>query len=270
MFVVEFVKGVREKDHGICGPALWEMYKRQFSGTECMVGRDKLYEIMDKYDLKVRQKRRKPQTTDSRHSLPVYHNLIKNLIPTHVNQIWASDITYLPLWIDEEHTEYIFCYLSLILDLYSKEIVGYSVGDSLATKYPIEALKMALTRIEEQDADLIHHSDRGIQYASYAYTDLLKSHNVNISMTESGNPKDNAQAERINNTMKNELLYGMEFENIEQVKEAVKCAVDFYNNERPHMSIDYMTPAEAAKCSGEIMKKWKSYREMHIKENEIA
>ena len=109
---------------------------------------------------------------------------------------------------------------------------------------------------------LIHHSDRGVQYASYAYTARLKDCHIRISMTESGNPKDNAVAERVNNTVKNELLKGMEFYG---VKAAVKAAVNFYNHERPHWSLDGMTPAQAARCEGELKKKWKSYREIAIK-----
>ena len=102
----------------------------------------------------------------------------------------------------------------------------------------------------------------------YPYVAILKEQGIQISMTESGDPKDNAQAERINNTMKNELLKGMTFHNIDEVIQAVASAVRFYNEERPHMSIDMMTPKEAALCVGEITKRWTSYREMHIKENQ--
>lgn len=165
--------------------------------------------------------------------------------------------------VDASH--YIFCYLSLILDAYTEEIVGWSVGPTLETKYPLEALKMALKRIEgKNDITLIHHSDRGCQYASSDYIKLLNGNHIQISMTESGDPKDNAQAERINNTMKNELLKGMRFCNIDEVIATVARAVDFYNNERPHMSIDMMTPVMAAFCEGEIKKRWVSLREQAI------
>ena len=127
---------------------------------------------------------------------------------------------------------------------------------------------MALERIKGKDQiNLIHHSDRGIQYASSEYVLLLKEHGIRISMTETGDPKDNAQAERINNTMKNELLKGMRFESIEEVIAAVAGAVDFYNNERPHMSIDMMTPVQAASYEGDIKKCWFSYREQAILRN---
>jgi transposase InsO family protein len=113
--------------------------------------------------------------------------------------------------------------------------------------------------------DLIHHSDRGAQYANNDYIKLLKKHNIRIRMTECGAPKDNAMAERVNGIIKNELLMGMSFFSIEEVRIALKVAIDFYNNERPHMSLDRKTPAEAALCTGELEKKWKSYREIAIK-----
>ena len=164
---------------------------------------------------------------------------------------------------DESH--YHFCYLSLILDAYSEEIVGWCVGPSLDTDYPLEALRMALPRIEGRDVDLIHHSDRGCQYASREYVDMLMAHGIRVSMTESGDPKDNAQAERINNTMKNELLKGKIFRNMAEVVAAVAIAVDFYNNRRPHMSVGMMTPAEAANYTGDRDMKWTSYRHLAIK-----
>ena len=262
-FALEYIRNIRGKDYGIGGRKLWYMYKRDFKGNN-PVGRDSFENIIDRYHLKVRQKTRKPRTTDSRHGLPTYPNLIKDLIPTRCNQIWVSDITYITIWEDAYHTS--FCYLSLILDAYSEEIVGYHVGASLATRYTITALRMALERIcGKQNIDLIHHSDRGLQYASHDYINLLKEYHIRISMTETGDPKDNAQAERINNTMKNELLKGMRFSSIEEVQEAVKQAVDFYNHERPHMSIDMLVPSEACAYKGDIPKRWNSRREQSIR-----
>ena len=142
----------------------------------------------------------------------------------------------------------------------------HSVGDTLEAKFAIEALNMALKRLGGNPAhDLIHHSDRGVQYASYAYTDILKENNIKISMTECGDPKENAVAERVNGIIKNELLMGMSFFSIDEVKRALKVAIDFYNNERPHMSLDWKTPAQAALCTGELKKKWKSHREIALK-----
>lgn len=141
----------------------------------------------------------------------------------------------------------------------------------METKYPQEALEMAISHYGGRElSGLIHHSDRGVQYASYAYTARLKDLGIRISMTRSGNPKDNAVAERVNNTIKNELLKGMEFHSVSEVRAAVKAAVDFYNNERPHLSLDGMTPSQAAACQGELRKRWESYRERAIKrQNEV-
>ena len=262
-FVLQYIQGIRARDHGIGGMKLWYMYRKEF-GSNRPVGRDRFEDIVDRYGLKVRARVRKPKTTDSTHGLPVYPNIIKDFIPTAPNQLWVSDITYITIWLNKY--TYLFCYLSMILDAYTEEIVGWSVGSTLETACPIEALRKALKRIEGlEDIHLIHHSDRGCQYASHEYVSILKRYGIRISMTESGAPKDNAQAERINNTMKNELLKGAVFHNIEEVKAAVTVAVDFYNNERPHMSIDMMTPKEAAGCSGEIAKKWTSYRLIAIK-----
>ena len=263
-FVLEYVKGIRKKDPGIGGKKLWYMYCREFARNN-PVGRDRFADIIDRNNLKVRLKVRKPRTTDSSHGLPTYPNMVKDFIPTGPNQLWVSDITYITIWVDEYH--YTFCYLSLILDAYTEEIVGWSIGPTLETAYPLEALRMALKRIEGIDSySLIHHSDRGCQYASNEYIKLLNDNHIRISMTECGDPKDNAQAERINNTMKNELLKDMRFRDIEDVKVAVANAIEFYNNERPHMSINMMTPSQATACEGEIKKWWVSYRVKAIKE----
>jgi len=265
-FALSYILEIRSKDPGLGGIKLWRMYKRDFTGNKPM-GRDRFESLIDRYGLKLKQRMRKPRTTDSTHGLPVYPNLIKDLIPTAPDQLWVSDITYIPIWLDD--TRYSFCYLSMILDAYTEEIVGWAIGPTLDTEYPLRALLMALERIENKDNEaitLIHHSDRGVQYASARYVELLQKYGIRISMTEDGNPKENPQAERINNTMKNELLKGMRFTSLAEVIEAVAPAVIFYNEERPHMSIDMMTPKEAAACTGELKKHWTSYREMHIKE----
>lgn len=264
-FVVEFIKEIRRRDPGIGGNKLWMMYRKRF-GNKHSVGYNRFYDIIGRHSLKVRQRKGRTRTTDSTHAFPLYPNLVKDLIPQRPNQVWVSDITYIPFWTDRDKNGYSFCYLSLITDYYTKEIIGWSVGDTLEAKYPKEALEMALSRLPVGvPNNLIHHSDRGVQYACYNYTGLLKAEGVTISMTECGNPKDNAVAERVNNTIKNEMLKDMDFFSIKEVREAVRGAVMFYNNERPHMSLDGMTPAEAALCKGEIKKMWHSYREKALK-----
>lgn len=161
---------------------------------------------------------------------------------------------------------YRFCYLSLVLDAYNEEIIGWSVEPTIGKRYPLEALKMAIGRIRDKSANsLIHHSDRGCLYASREYVSIIDSNGIRISMVESGDPKENAQAERINNRIKNEIFKGRHFSDINEVRHAVKNAVDFYNNERPHMSINMLTPAEAADNSGDLEKRWTSYRLIVIK-----
>lgn len=265
-FALEFIHGIRKLDAGIGGMKLWYIYKREFPDIE-RVGRDRFEDIIHRHGLKVRNKIRKPRTTDSSHGLPLFPNLVYDFLPTCVNQLWVSDITYIPIWIDE--VTYEFVYLSLIMDAYSHEIIGWSVGPTLEAPYTAKALEMAFSKLEgvedETIGKLIHHSDRGVQYASREYVSLLKGKKIKISMTENGDPKENAMAERINSTVKNELFKGIRFSSIRQVRDAMEVAVRFYNTMRPHMSVDMMTPQEAAKCNGEIRKWWKSYREEAIK-----
>ena len=242
------------------------MYRRDF-GNNFPVGRDRFYDVLDKYGLKLRRKQRSTRTTNSEHGFRLYPNLVRDFIPTAPNQLWVSDITYIVICPNNYNAR--FCYLSLVLDAYSEEIVGWSLGPTLETIYPLEALRMALSRLNGKEK-LIHHSDRGCQYASGDYVSLLNEYKIKISMTESGDPKENAQAERINNTMKNELLVGLRFESEFEAREAIAKAVDFYNNKRPHMSINMMTPAEAAQCSGELKKWWHSYRLAAIKRGAIC
>jgi transposase InsO family protein len=163
--------------------------------------------------------------------------------------------------------DYRFCYLSIIMDAYSEEIIGHQVGATMEAYYCILSLRKALKKCDERQADLsglIHHSDRGVPYASSKYTGILKERGIGISMTESGNPRENPQAERVNSTIKNELFYGRRFRSLAEVRAGVDAAVEFYNRSRPHMSIDMMTPREASLCQGKLKKKWHSYREAAI------
>ena len=261
-FAFQYIKDIRKVDPGIGGVKIWHMYRDKF-GCDYPVGRDRFCRIISENCLKIRMRIRKPRTTDSTHGLPTYPNIVKDFIPTAANQLWVSDITYIVIM--DDVYRYHFCYLSLILDAYTEEIVGWSIGPTLDTTYPMEALRMALKRIEGKGVNLIHHSDRGCQYASREYVNTLKEHGIQISMTESGDPKDNAQAERINNTMKNELLKDKVFMSIQEVIGAVAVAVDFYNNRRPHMSLGMKTPAEMAESTGDRDMMWKSWRLEAIK-----
>lgn len=175
-------------------PPFWESLRTHGRPRQMM-------DIIARNNLQVRMPRKKPRTTDSAHGLPTYPNLVKEIIPTRKNQVWVTDITYVPIWLNDN--EYIFCYVSIITDAYTKEIISWYVGESLEAWCSVECLIKAFDTLAEEDkTGLIHHSDRGVQYVSAAYTSLLLDAGIKISMTESGDPKDNAIAERINNTLK--------------------------------------------------------------------
>lgn len=255
-FVLEYVKGVREKHPAIGGEKLWYMYSSYF-GEKYSLGRDAFLTILRTHSLMLRKKPSRCKTTDSSHSFPLYPNLIKDLNITRSFEVWVSDITYVRIKDD-------FCFLSLVTDAYNREIMGYFVGPTLEACYTMEALNQALPKVPIADASkLIHHSDRGCQYASYAYTSSLKQKGIKISMTESGDPKENAIAERVNGILKTEFLNHHVFEHIEQVREVVTEAVDFYNTQRPHRSLDMLTPRQAAKKTGRIKKRWISYKDKY-------
>lgn len=259
-FVLEYVHSVREQDPGLGGEKLWYMYCSYF-GEDYRLGRDAFLKILREHGLLLRDKRKATRTTDSTHSFPLYPNLIGDLKPTHPLQVWVSDITYIRL------KDGSFCFLSLITDAYTHQIVGWCVGPTLEACYPIQALNQATRHLSiEQTKGLIHHSDRGCQYASYAYTDLLKAGKIRISMTENGDPKENAIAERVNGILKTEFLNHYEVENIGQVNAQVERAVEFYNNKRPHRSLDMLTPKQAEGKKGEINKRWKSYKDKYRKQ----
>ena len=268
-FVVQFVLETREKDPKIGTDKLWRMYQRRFS-DEYRVGRDVFRSIMHERGLNLRRRLRAVRTTDSRHNLPTYPNLVKSVIPLRPNHIWVSDITYVEIEDPSSPQGYRFVFLTIVMDAYSKRILGWYVAPTLEAAYSIKALAMAVKTLPEGFSDtLIHHSDRGTQYASAAYINVLKANNIVPSMTENGNPKDNAMAERINSTVKNELLHGKTFTSLRQVSEALRNAVKFYNSERPHSSIDWHTPDEAHQMQGEMKRHWHSWREDAIKKEMI-
>ena len=254
-FVLEYVRGLRDLDPGIGGEKLWYKYC-SFFGREYSLGRDAFLNILRVHGLLLRKKRSRCKTTDSTHGLPVYPDLVKDLKLTGVGQVWVSDITYIRLANS-------FCFLSLITDAYSREIVGSFVGPTLETRYTIKALKQALGNYPQTLQGLTHHSDRGCQYASAAYTELLGENKIKISMTQSGDPKENAIAERVNGILKTEFLNHYVFQDIGQVREAVEQAVEFYNTQRPHRSLDMLTPKEAAEKQGEIKKRWNCYKDKY-------
>lgn len=265
--ITEFCRAERSVDPRIGCRKLWLVYGREHGG----VSRRTFEEILAANGLLLRRARRRVRTTDSAHGLPLYPNLVYSIIPVRPCQIWVADITYIRLHAADGSTR--FCYLSTVMDAYSRYIMGYYVGRTLETVHSLVALNLALEachRLGLSLTGLIHHSDHGVQYASEEYVKTLNDNHILISMTETGDPRDNPQAERINSTIKNELLHGLAFGNIRDVMRELPPKIEYYNNRRPHMSLDNMTPAQALRRSGEIPKKWRSYRDMAIENRDKA
>ena len=199
-------------------------------------GRDQLFNLLRRENLLIQRRRKYVKTTNSRHRFLKYGNLLKELEISRSNQVYVSDITYI-------RTIKGFGYLSLITDASSRKIVGYNLSRDLGIKGCMRALRMALRQVPK-GIDLIHHSDRGIQYCSYDYTDLLKKHGVRISMTEQDHVYENALAERVNGILKEEFLLGETLASYEIAQSMVKESIQIYNQERPHLSLNYETPEQ--------------------------
>lgn len=221
------------------------------------VGRDYLFALLRSAGLLVQRKHYRIVTTYSKHWMRKYSNLVKDVIPSHPNQIWVSDITYIEIYEDGKRA---FMYLSLITDAYTHEIVGYALHDSLDTEGPMRALKMAMSKYGASGLDgLIHHSDRGCQYCSQDYVNELKSHGMRISMTDNGDPYENAVAERVNGILKTEWLYDIRLTSRPMALQTIRHIVHLYNDVRPHMSIGMKTPSQARIEAGPFNKLWKNY-----------
>ena len=179
-----------------------------------------------------------------------YSNLIRELDVQHPEQLWVSDITYIRLTNE-------FAYLSLITDAYSRKIVGFCLRNDLSAEGCMKALRMALSNRQYRQQPLIHHSDRGTQYCCKEYVDLLIDHKIAISMTENGDPYENALAERVNVIIKSEFKLYSSSSGIEETEKLVVTSINNYNNLRPHASCDYLTPEQAHLMTGNIKKRWK-------------
>jgi len=225
------------------------------------IGRDAMFNLLAERGLLVtKRKRRGCITTLSKHRFKKYPNIIRDFIPIGPNQLWVCDITYI-------HLKEGFAYLSLITDAYSRKIVGFYLSPDLSVKGPLKALKMALENNPVRD-NLIHHSDRGVQYCCDAYVKLLQDNQIKISMTEKGDPLENAIAERVNGILKQELLEEV-FPDFETAQREVAIACSTYNHLRPHGSIDNLKPTEAHRQNGEINKRWKDYYQINKKKKEV-
>ena len=194
------------------------------------VNKKRVQALMQKRHLQRKQRRRFVRTTDSKHGLPVYPNLVKDMTVTQPNQVWVSDITYVRLMRG-------FVYLAVILDLFSRKVVGWALSSRLNAELALEALQKAL-RSRKVTSELVHHSDRGVQYASDAYVKVLNEHHMKISMSAKGNPYDNAWAESFMKTLKTEEVYLNEYEDESDARENIGRFIEtIYNKIRLHSSL---------------------------------
>jgi len=254
-FIIQEVKSIRKKHRRIGTRKLYDMLQPFMLDHHIKMGRDALFSLLSSNQLLVRRRKRKIQTTNSFHWLRKYPNLIRDFVPTEINQLWVSDITFWKL--KEDHV-----YISFITDAYSHKIVGYQVAETMEAIESIRALQMALSALEaETHLNLTHHSDRGMQYCSHAYVKLLQDYNIKISMTENGDPLENAIAERVNGIIKDEYLENYDIDNTKDAKKLLKVVVDLYNNERPHMSISNFTPNSIHQPNSNLKPErlWKNY-----------
>ncbi len=253
--ILELIKAKRKIWKKGSGRNLLASLQQEFKEHSIKIGRDKFYKLLKENNMLKPLKKRAVKTTFSYHHFHKHPNIIKEKTPIKAGEIIVSDITY--IWIENIEN---FAYLFLITDLYSRKIIGYCLSDNLKAKSALKALNMALKQINETKG-CIHHSDRGIQYCCHDYTGLLKDNKMLISMTENGDPLENAVAERINKTIKEEFTdqKTLSFTSYNQGLREMPKIVKFYNEHRPHRSIEMLTPSQAFTMTGELKRCWRSY-----------
>jgi len=217
------------------GRKLHHQIRDSLQAQEIKFGRDKLFALLRKHGMLILPKRRYIQTTMSKHWLRKYPNLINGIVVKRPDEVWVSDITYLKT--DEGN-----CYLNIVTDAYSRKIVGYAVADNMEAAQMKQAFRMAVNGRINKRLPLIHHSDRGLQYCSAEYVSIAGQHQIKMSMTENGDPYENALAERMNRTLKEEFGLGTVLKSKLHAKLLTEEAIDLYNNYRPHLSLKMKTP----------------------------
>lgn len=253
--IVSEVMKIRKNHRHIGGRKLYELLQPFLIEHQIKMGRDRLFDVLSANYLLVKRRKKQTITTNSYHRFKKYPNLIRNFIPTEPNQLWVSDITYWKIATG-------FVYISFITDAYSRKIVGSHVAQTMEAVETMEALKIAISGLRKGPDchfQLTHHSDRGMQYCSDKYVKLLESNNIGISMTENGDPLENAIAERVNGIIKEEYLNDYQVDNLEEAKELLEAVIKLYNNERPHMSIGNLTPNQVHQNNIKTEKLWKNY-----------
>jgi len=228
--VLKMVRDIRKDMPYLDTEKLYHLLKPSFKSHRIKMGRDALHALIYKHGMVVRRRKRKVRTTNSYHRFKKYPNLVQGMQVIAPEQLWVRDITYVS-------TKRCYVYLSLVTDAYSRKIVGYHLSESLHTQGCIVALKMALSCRCYLNQELIHHSDRGIQYCSNEYVELLIRSDVLISMTENGDPYENALAERVNGILKSEFGLSEEFRNFDHARERVERSVFVYNQKRPPVAV---------------------------------
>jgi transposase InsO family protein len=223
------------------GKKLYQAIKKELDAKRIKIGRDKLFDLLRSNNLLVEPKKSYHRTTNSNHRFHKHKNLLKGLNPSASNQVWVSDITYI-------RTLKGFCYLALITDAYSRKIVGYDLSNSLELNGSIRALKMALKQLPKNHK-LIHHSDRGSQYCSNQYINILQKRKVRISMTEENHCYENAMAERVNGILKDEFYMDSCFIDKYHARNCAANAIEIYNSYRLHLSLNYKIPSQVHKLA---------------------
>ncbi len=217
------------------GKKVYYQIKPTLNNHSIKIGRDKLFRLLSQHHLLIKPRRRYTNTTNSKHWLRKYPNIIKDQIITQPEQVWVSDITYIKT--DEGN-----CYLNMVTDVFSRKIMGYAIAQNMNTEEMKKAYQMAIANRVYPHTNLIHHSDRGIQYCSNDYVQLSITNNIKISMTENGDPYENALAERMNRTLKEEFSLGRILSTRQQAFSLAAEAVELYNKRRPHLSLNMKTP----------------------------
>lgn len=254
--VLKLVREIRQDLPRVGVPKLQFMLGDKLCAHGIKIGRDALYQLLGEHGYLIRYRRRKPYTTDSNHPYKKYPNLIRDIkYLTHPGQLWVSDITYIGL---KEK----FAYLSIVTDAYSHKIIGYCLYPTLHSNGPVNALLMAVK--SKRGESLIHHSDRGSQYCCVEYVKMLGHYDIQISMTETGDPYENAIAERVNGILKGEFLLDKPFPSFTEAEQAVTHAIEKYNHIRPHDSCDKLTPVQAHDHNGFLRKRWKTKTENQL------
>ncbi len=251
--VLKLVNEIRQDLPRSGVPKLHFMLQEKLAAHGIKMGRDALYQLLGEHGYLLRYRRRKPYTTNSKHPYKKYPNLIRDIrYLTDPGQLWVSDITYIRL---KEK----FSYLSIVTDAYSHKIIGHCLHQTLHSDGPVNALLMAVK--SKRGRTLIHHSDRGSQYCCAEYVKMLQHYQIEISMTEKGDPYENAIAERVNGILKGEFLLDKTFASFSEAQLAVNSAIEKYNNIRPHASCDNLTPVQAHDCQGLLRKRWQTQAE---------